>query len=100
MKTPAADIDKFTEIMREADKAFEKIGGSTRHYVRDVLFPLLEKNGLRIVAGENAMKTAPDGSALPEGWTAAAWDTSKFILQPIQAPAPVEVTRQTACSNP
>lgn len=39
------DPDAITEIIREADEKFESIGGSTRHYVRDVLLPLLaEKN--------------------------------------------------------
>lgn len=39
---------EFTGVMREADKVFETVGGSTRHYVRDVLLPLLEQAGLFI----------------------------------------------------
>lgn len=38
-------ISTFTELMREADKRFENVGGSTRHYVRDVLLPLIEEKG-------------------------------------------------------
>jgi hypothetical protein len=40
--------DAVTAVMRDADKEFEKIGGSTRHYVRDVLLPLLEQAGIRL----------------------------------------------------
>jgi hypothetical protein len=39
---------EFTEIMREADKLFETLGGGTRHFVRDCLFPILEKEGISI----------------------------------------------------
>jgi hypothetical protein len=40
-------IDDFSKIMSEADKLFASpaIGASTRDYVRDVLFPLLRKEG-------------------------------------------------------
>jgi hypothetical protein len=40
---------EMTAIMREADQAFETVGGSTRHYVRDVLLPLMEQKGYAIV---------------------------------------------------
>lgn len=39
-------VDQVTAVMREADTAFETVRGSTRHYVRDVFIPLLEKAGL------------------------------------------------------
>jgi hypothetical protein len=39
-------ITEMTALMREADQVFEKVGGSTRHYVRDVLLPLMEAKGL------------------------------------------------------
>jgi hypothetical protein len=41
-------VENFTEIMREADQCFEKIGGSTRHYVRDCLLPIIQKKGFKI----------------------------------------------------
>lgn len=47
-------IAKFTEIMREADKLFETVGGSTRHYVRDVLFPIMEREGLTVTEASTA----------------------------------------------
>ncbi len=42
-------MTKFTAAMREADHTFERVGGSTRHHVRDCLLPILEKQGLVIV---------------------------------------------------
>jgi len=39
-------VVELTAAMREADRAFEKFGGSTRHHVRDCLLPELEKMGL------------------------------------------------------
>jgi hypothetical protein len=39
----------LTEVMREADRKFEKVGGSTRHHVRDCLIPELEAAGLAVV---------------------------------------------------
>jgi hypothetical protein len=40
---------KLTAAVREADQAFETVGGSSRHYVRDCLLPALAKAGLKIV---------------------------------------------------
>jgi hypothetical protein len=42
-------VEEFTRVMREADRAFEKVGGSTRHHVSDCLFPLLEREGMTVV---------------------------------------------------
>jgi hypothetical protein len=39
-------VEEFTQIMREADEIFHTSGGSTRHYVRDVLLPLMQKKGI------------------------------------------------------
>lgn len=41
-------IRRMTAAMREADKTFERVGGSTRHHVRDCLLPVLEKHGLEL----------------------------------------------------
>jgi hypothetical protein len=40
------DIAEITSLIREADEIFETVGGSTRHYVRDVLLPLMEEKGI------------------------------------------------------
>lgn len=42
------DISDITAIMREADLMFQKTGGSTRHYIRDVFLPMLKEKGLYI----------------------------------------------------
>jgi hypothetical protein len=41
-------VKRLTQAMREADRNFEKVGGSTRHHVRDCLIPILKKYGLLI----------------------------------------------------
>lgn len=46
-------IKRLTAAMREADETFETVGGSTRHYVRDCLLPILEKHGLDIGSTSN-----------------------------------------------
>jgi hypothetical protein len=55
---------RLTEVMRKADRAFEKVGGSTRHHVRDCLIPELEEAGLKVVA-----LPSPPSSQLPAGET-------------------------------
>jgi hypothetical protein len=42
-------VNAVTAAMREADRVFEKVGGSTRHHVRDCLLPVLNRNGWRVV---------------------------------------------------
>jgi hypothetical protein len=93
-------IAKFTEIMREADKAFETTGGGTRHYVRDVLFPIMEREGLlltdqqtgaRWVTGQydrlyTQLKAEPDRKIVC--WVDYQWglrDEPKEILRDICA---------------
>jgi len=56
IECPAADqpsdsaevIKRLTAAMREADRAFGKVGGGTKYHVRDCLLPVLEKHGLKI----------------------------------------------------
>lgn len=43
---------RMVSAMREADKTFERVGGSTRHHVIGCLIPVLAKHGLRLVAIE------------------------------------------------
>lgn len=39
-------IDMLTASLRDADIRFQNIGGSTRHYVRDLLLPMFERQGI------------------------------------------------------
>lgn len=39
---------RITQAVREADEHFERVGGSSRHWVRDCFLPMIEKHGLKI----------------------------------------------------
>jgi hypothetical protein len=42
-------IRAITAVVREADRAFEREGGSSRHWVRDQFLPRLEDAGMTVV---------------------------------------------------
>ena len=54
--------DEITAVVREADHRFEKIGGTARHYVRDLLLPLLHEKGL-LVTRADLVPAAPTDKA-------------------------------------
>jgi hypothetical protein len=67
----------LTAAMREADKTFERVGGSTRHYVRDCLLPILEKHGLRLTA---AAPSAPiENAGVPDGWLSMPREALMYV---------------------
>ena len=41
-------LDRVLCAIRDADKVFEKTGGSTRHWLRECFLPILEKEGLAV----------------------------------------------------
>ena len=41
-------VKRLTAAMMEADKSHERVGGGTKHHVRDCLLPVLKKHGLKI----------------------------------------------------
>ncbi len=43
------DVAQLTAIVREADEVFQRVGGSSRHWVTDCFVPLLEQAGLKLV---------------------------------------------------
>lgn len=51
-------LREVTAVTRRADEQFEKIGGSTRHWVRDCFLPELEASGLTIVPKEQSLAKA------------------------------------------
>jgi hypothetical protein len=55
----------LTAAMREADALHERVGGGTRHYVRDCLLPTLAKHGLTVAALTEAKQQGP-GEAVSE----------------------------------
>lgn len=42
-------VASLTLVMREADEAFEQVGGGTRHHVRECLLPAMEKHGISVL---------------------------------------------------
>jgi hypothetical protein len=49
------NVAEITALIREADEIFETVGGGTRHYVRDVLMPLMEEKGIAFCTTEPAI---------------------------------------------
>lgn len=47
-------VNAVTAAMREADQVFEKVGGSTRHHVRDCLLPVLNRMGWQVLRAADA----------------------------------------------
>jgi hypothetical protein len=45
-------IERLTRAVRLADSNFERVGGSSRHWVRDCFLPALESEGLDVVDTE------------------------------------------------
>ena len=41
-------FNELVEAMREADLQHQEAGGGTRHYLRECLFPALDRHGLHI----------------------------------------------------
>lgn len=52
--TPDMDdlVRVLTRACREADETFERVGGSTRHWVRDCFLPALAKHHLTLSDGD------------------------------------------------
>lgn len=44
-------VTAITAVVREADRTFERVGGSSRHWARDCFLPLLNKAGMQIARG-------------------------------------------------
>lgn len=57
-----AIVTAITAVVREADKVFERVGGSSRHWARDCFLPLLNQAGFALVRVVDAriVVAAPD----------------------------------------
>lgn len=51
------ECDAVTAAVREADQTFQRVGGSSRHWVRDCFLPTLEKHGLCLSRTEKARES-------------------------------------------
>jgi hypothetical protein len=49
-------LERMTAAMREADAAYQDSGGGTRHYLRECLFPILQKHGIALAAVKEEAK--------------------------------------------
>jgi len=62
VKCPSEDRELVRSVVRavqEADKAFEKSGGGTKHWVRDWFLPILAKHSLKIKKIKKKPKPKP-----------------------------------------
>jgi hypothetical protein len=75
-------VTRLTAIVREADQEFQRVGGSSRDWVRDCFLPLLNQAGYGIAVTPVAPPEAPG----------AAEDRIAAIRAREQAAAPVEAT--------
>jgi hypothetical protein len=58
-----ADVRTITRAVRAADEAFETVGGSSRHWVRECLLPALEDEGLEVVVASDRAAVRADERA-------------------------------------
>lgn len=75
-------ISKVVRAVRKADKDFDKVGGSSRHWVIECLLPCLEEEGLEIVA-RSAPVTDIVQSWIDDkgGEQAETWDAIKHLAE-------------------
>lgn len=68
--------------MREADLLFETTGGGTRHYVRDLLLPMMEQAGLKIVDATPFPAQPPvngEGQFTPGTWIPITFNNQHLL---------------------
>lgn len=56
-------VTAITAVVREADRAFQRVGGSSRHWVRDCFLPSLNNAGFAVRASVVASPEAPHSEA-------------------------------------
>jgi hypothetical protein len=60
----AETYDAVTEVIRRADARHKLTGGGSRHYVRDILLPLLEEAGIRLCRVNQKQNESPKQETL------------------------------------
>lgn len=58
------DLMVLTTIVREADEVFQRVGGSSRHWVRDCFWPILNRDGLTLVRKSDTTALEAEVTAL------------------------------------
>ncbi len=49
-------VNAITAVVRDADQTFERVGGSSRHWVRDCFLPILNQAGYVVVPDTQACR--------------------------------------------
>ena len=77
-------IEAVTAVVREADRLFESVGGSSRHWVRDCFLPLLEKNGMVVHFADQGfiqhIKLLKEREAKAKAELAAEWARQQGLI--------------------
>lgn len=66
-------FQQLAQVVRQADRQFEKVGGSTRHWLKECLLPLMEKEGLTVMV---------QGELLDSGYQTVC--TSGYVEHPME----------------
>ena len=78
-------VRRLTAAMREADRTFERVGGSTRHHIRDCLVPILGKHGLAVqIINQESPVSNEQGEIIEGMYMAASHKPSinlRFVLR-------------------
>jgi hypothetical protein len=79
-------VNAITAVVRDADAAFQKVGGSSRHWVRECFLPLLNSQGFKVVALGPPLASQPEGwqpiASAPKNWQSIlcrAEDNEQFV---------------------
>jgi len=63
-------VNAVTGIVRAADQHFERVGGSSRHWVRDCFLPMLNRAGWVVVMPALPPQGVECGWCAGKGWLA------------------------------
>jgi hypothetical protein len=77
-------VRAITAIVREADETFQRVGGGSRHWVRDCFLPTLNKAGWKVARGDAAR--VPPSQELSDEQIDQEWRIAKDpkVQQPIR----------------
>lgn len=75
-------VRALTAVVREADAVFERVGGGSRHWVRDCFLPLLNQSGWRITVPATWLPRR--GGPLAE-WTHEPVSDESDVPEPIRS---------------
>lgn len=99
---PGTDmVARLTKAMRAADLAFETVGGSTRHHVRDCLMSALEEERLAVVdvlVPQHLKSAERDVNSLAKKLDAAESVNANLLAALMEAVEEMPVVDSPGCS--